>query len=185
MNFFVYKIDELRIIINNCTYQELIRFTKYINDVAPGRINIKKISSTRKTALVDYLIELLTSDKNILNISKKLLSTEISGYLYTKIVWENIIFQASDIAAKFDLNFPSVKENNFQTAENYLNGILGLVVRATRNSGGYYYGESFDIVTMSRNMIPLLKIVLPVPDDFDLEGVKSLADTKYSYSNEE
>ena len=43
----------------------ILKFTKYINDVAPGRLDIKKISSTRKAALVNYLVELLAKNKNV------------------------------------------------------------------------------------------------------------------------
>ena len=184
MNFFIYETAELRIIIDNCTYQELIRFTKYINDVAPGRINIKKIASTKKASLVNYLIELLSEDKNILSISKKLLSTEISAYLYTIIVWQHTALETSSISKKFNVNFPEVTRTNYGVNEEYLNGTLGLIIRATRKSGGYYYTDDMDILSVSRKVIPLLKIVLPVPDDFDLEGVKNLQETKYSYTNE-
>ena len=184
MKFFIYEVDELRIIINNCTYQELIRFTKYINDVAPGRINIKKLASTKKVALVNYLIELLSEDKNILNISKKLLSTKLSAYLYTTIVWENRALQTSEISREFDVNFPAITGGSYGVKEEYLNGMLGLIIRATRKSGGYYYTDDLDVLSISRNIISLLKILLPIPDDFDLEGVKNPQDTKYNYTNE-
>ena len=184
MKFFIYEVDELRIIINNCTYQELIRFTKYINDVAPGRINIKKLASTKKVALVNYLIELLSEDKNILNISKKLLSTKLSAYLYTTIVWENRALQTSEISREFDVNFPAITGGSYGVNEEYLNGMLGLIIRATRKSGGYYYTDDLDVLSISRNIISLLKILLPIPDDFDLEGVKNPQDTKYNYTNE-
>jgi len=40
MRYFTYEEDVLKEIINSCTYKELIKFAKYINDVAPGNINI-------------------------------------------------------------------------------------------------------------------------------------------------
>jgi len=185
MEFFIYETDELKEIVSNCSYQELIKFTKYVNEVAPGRLDIKKISSTRKTALVNYLVELLAKNKNILNISKKLLSTPLASYLYTTIVWEHTALDTAIVASEFDVNFPKIEAGgSYGVNEDYLSGILGLIIRATRQSGGYYYGEDMDVLSISRNVIPLLKIVLPVPDDFNLEAVQNPKDTVYSYTNE-
>jgi len=184
MKFFKYDEKVLSVIIDKCTYQELIRFTKYINDVAPGQINIKKISSTRKAALVDYLTKLLLEDKNILSISQKLLSTELSAYLYITIVWQSITLKTSAVSSEFNFNFPAIRGGNYGVNQEYLNGTLSLIIRATRISGGYYYTDNMDVLSVSKSLIALLKVLLPIPDDFDLEALKDLQDTKYSYTNE-
>ena len=184
MKFLVYDHKELKEIISNCTNQELIKFTKYIDEVTFGGMEIGRINSTKKIIIVNNLVEILTNDKNVLNISKKLLSTKLSAYLYMNIVWENGALQTSEVADEFNLKFEKLRGDSYGVIENNLNGVLGLVVRVTRNSGGFYYGEEMDILSISRNMIPLLKVLLPIPDDFDLEGVEHLSDTKYSYSNE-
>ena len=184
MKFLAYDHKELKEIISNCTNQELIKFTKYIDEVTFGGMEIGRINSTKKIIIVNNLVEILTNDKNVLNISKKLLSTKLSAYLYMNIVWENGALQTSEVADEFNLKFEKLRGDSYGVIENNLNGVLGLVVRVTRNSGGFYYGEEMDILSISRNMIPLLKVLLPIPDDFDLEGVEHLSDTKYSYSNE-
>jgi len=153
MKFFKYDEKVLSVIIDKCTYQELIRFTKYINDVAPGQINIKKISSTRKAALVDYLTKLLLEDKNILSISQKLLSTELSAYLYITIVWQSITLKTSAVSSEFNFNFPAIRGGNYGVNQEYLNGTLSLIIRATRISGGYYYTDNMDVLSVSKSLI--------------------------------
>ncbi len=185
MRFLIYDNKKLQEIVGACTYQELLRFTKFINDVAPGRLNITKINSTKKTALVNYLVELLMQEKNVLNIAQKLISTEVSSFLYMNIVWNNMAMQTSEIEDMFHLNLATPSGSRYGTNEEYLGGVLALIVRVTRVSGGFYYGDSMDILSMSSSFFPLLKVLLPIPDDFDLEKVEHPNKTDYSYTNEE
>ncbi|MDQ7066848.1 MAG: hypothetical protein Q9M40_01955 [Sulfurimonas sp.] len=185
MRFLSYGDDGLKLVLNECTYQELVRFTKYVNDVAPGRLQITKINSTRKDALVKYLVELLKQDKNVVAIAKKLTSTPISRFLYTSIVWERTAFETEFVMQKFGVKFSKPEGNRYGINEEYLGGILSLILRATRSSSQFYITDELDILTMDRKIISLMKILLPIPDDYELLGVNTPAKTEFTYSNEE
>jgi len=185
MKFFVYEIDELKILVNNCTYKELIQFAKYINDVAPGNINMKGINSLRKTMLVSYLVEHLSKDENLLKITQKIYSTEISSYLYSNIVWQGVTFQTAEIEAKFKTHFQKESSSRYGENETSLVGVLSFINRVTYQSGGYYYTDkNTDILRMDSNIRALFKIVLPVPNDFDLVPEVDIKETMHTYSNE-
>jgi len=185
MRYFTYEEDVLKEIINSCTYKELIKFAKYINDVAPGNINIVGINSLRKTMLVSYFMELLSQVKNLQKISQKLYSTELSRFLYENMVWQGITFQTSDIEERFKTNFQKDNNSYYGVKEIPLTGVLSFINRVVQESGGYYYtNKNIDILRIDPNIRALLKVVLPIPDDFDLVAQTETPETMYSYSNE-
>lgn len=185
MRYFTYEEDVLKEIINSCTYKELIKFAKYINDVSPGNINIVGINSLRKTMLVSYFMEHLSQVKNLQKISQKLYSTELSRFLYENMVWQGITFQTSDIEERFKTNFQKDNNSYYGVKEIPLTGVLSFINRVVQESGGYYYtNKNIDILRIDPNIRALLKVVLPIPDDFDLVAQTETPETMYSYSNE-
>jgi len=185
MRYLVFGIKELKEIIAKCSYSELKIFTKYINDVAPGRILMSRLNSTKKSALVSYLVEILTKEQNIINITKKLMKTPPSQYLYNTIVWERKAFMATDkFFYEHFVTLPKLRQNTYGLQDIYLDGIFGLIMLSGYEEG-LYHNTTSNVVTMSLSMASLLKVVLPIPDDFDMKGVKTPEQTKYTYSNED
>jgi len=184
MNFLIMDNNQLIETLNDISYRDLQIFTRYINDVAPGSINIVKLNSTKKMDLVSYLASLLSSEKNVVNIYKKLSSTELSNYLYKNLIWSNSL-DTIEVEVKYQHTFLKDSSVRYGVTQTKQDGNLLFITRLTRESYGFYdTDEEFDKLIINREIRALLKILFVIPDDFNLEPVTNLDETEFTYSNE-
>ena len=183
MKFLVMSTKQLSSILNDISYKDLQKFTKYINDVAPGRIVISKLSSTKKTALVSYLTSLLMEEKNVVNIYKKLSSDEVSSYLYKTLIWDGAL-ETDEVQNRFKYSFKTESSTRYGVTETSQDDNLVFVTRLTRENNGYYYEDEIDKLVIKNDMKALLKFLYEVPEDFDLVAVDKPLESEFTYSNE-
>jgi len=184
MNFLIMDNNQLIETLNDISYRDLQIFTRYINDVAPGSIIITKLNSTKKMDLVSYLASLLSSEKNIVNIYKKLSSTELSNYLYKNLIWSNSL-DTIEVEVKYQHTFLKDSSVRYGVTQTKQDGNLLFITRLTRESYGFYGAdEELDKLIINRDIRALLRILFVIPDDFNLEPVTNLDETEFTYSNE-
>ena len=184
MNFLIMDNNQLIETLNDISYRDLQIFTRYINDVAPGSIIITKLNSTKKMDLVSYLASLLSSEKNVVNIYKKLSSTELSNYLYKNLIWSNSL-DTVEVEVKYQHTFLKDSSVRYGVTQTKQDGNLLFITRLTRESYGFYdTDEELDKLIINRDIRALLRILFVIPDDFNLEPVTNLDETEFTYSNE-
>lgn len=183
MKFLIMDARQLNGILNNISYKDLQKFTRYINDVAPGRIVISKLNSTKKTALVNYLASLLMDEKNVVNIYKKLSSDELSSYLYKTLIWDGTL-ETKEVQKRFNYSFKIESTHRYGVNETAQNDNLAFITRLTQESYGYSYQDEIDKLVIKDDMRALLKILYEVPKDFDLVSVDKPQECEFTYSNE-
>ena len=181
MRFLKAHEKQLTQIINEVSYRDLQIFTRFVNDVAPGPLQMTRLNSTKKVALVKYLTSLLSKKENIKNIYKKLSSTDISNYLYAKLLWEGAL-DTDDVLSNYKYNFLEESTYRYGISETQQDGILLFITRLTQDEN--YYSSDIDKLVIKDNMKALLKFVFVVPNDFDLVGVNEFEKTEFTYSNE-
>lgn len=178
-------IESLQQIFGDCTQQELHELIEYVDDVAQKReclpFDIKKKYSVKKQILINYLISVFMSQESILNIYKELSKSEVSEYIYKKLIWESEKLETSEIAEKFNYKFSTDVNSYYGVQTTNLQNELALVVRKKSP----HYSDSSDTLSINTKFKTILKLVFPIPKDYELEAVSSLEETKYSYTNEE
>ena len=184
MNFLKMDNNQLIETLNDISYRDLQIFTRYINDVAPGIIIITKLNSTKKRDLVNYLASLLSSEKNVVNIYKKLSSSELSNYLYKNLIWCDSL-DTVEVEVKYQHTFLKDSSVRYGVTQTKQDGNLLFITRLTRESYGFYdTDEELDKLIINRDIRALLRILFVIPDDFNLEPVTNLDETEFTYSNE-
>lgn len=183
MEFYHYKKDELQDILNSCKYNELKSFTKFIYDVVLTDLSSTKIKSMKKNAMVHLLTEVLQKKENLVAIATKIYSSELAKFLYNSIVWNNKLVDTLHVEANYNCKFmePYTK-NSFRVIETPQKGRFSLIIRATR--GPTYSQDKLDILTTTESLRVLLKVILPLPDDFHIISVEEPYKTECNYSNE-
>ncbi len=183
MKFLKLSNKERRVNLNNCSYPELIEFTKYIADLGSSEINLKNIHSTTKIYLIENLNTILSTTNLIDKIYGKLSKSEASKFIYENLIWEVDSLKTIDVTKKFKIDLLKKDSNNhgyFITKQD--NNLLFV----QREEGDYYSGQS-DILRLRGNFKPLLRMFYPVPETFEIVAVadKEVLSTAFTYSNED
>lgn len=178
------EIEALQQIFGDCTQQELHELIEYVDDVVQKReclpFDKTKKYSVKKQVLVNYLISVFVGQESVLHIYKKLSSTAVSEYIYQKLIWESEKIETSEIREKFQYKFDMRASSSYAIETTNLPNELSLVLK-TKSA---YYADTSDILSINRKFQPILKLVFPIPKDYELEALELLEETKYSYTNE-
>ncbi len=184
INFISISVVELQEILTDCTQKELFELMNYTDDVIDKQdclpFDVKKKYSLRKELLVNYIVSIFMSKNSVLNIYQKLMSTEISKYVYQKLIWETDSFPSSEIVKRFDYRFKNKPSSYYEDEQSNLTDELSLVLRTITR-----YYQKLDRLSLNPKFKKILKLVTPIPQDYDLEPIENIVKTKYSYSNEE
>jgi len=127
------------------------------------------------------LITRLFETPNFLSIFYKYLSkNSASQYIYSKLIWEGRVVDTEEVIDKFDLKLPEIRRESYGYNERVLDDELSLVKRVVR----FGYRES-DYLYIDRDIRDILKFLYPIPNDYNLIPRTKLADTEFSYTNED
>ncbi len=173
MNFMTIPTQEMRELLERCNNNKLIDFLQFIYDIVDKSEQIierNRFYTTRKHIIVTYLLSVLLKNENIIKIYHKLISTPLSKYVYDKLIWNNFDISTKYLEETFQQRLPNNKMENE----------LSLVKRERYNS----YDGTIDNITVDEDIQAILKLVYPVPTDYNITTVEELKDTQYSYSNE-
>ncbi|MEA3228670.1 MAG: hypothetical protein U9P38_06345, partial [Campylobacterota bacterium] len=142
-------------------------------------LDIKNPYATRKAILVTHLLPIFLDEGKIRTIYNRLIKTKISKSLYENLIWQENAFETEYIQNLFNYKFPSL-ESIYGETKKSLDDELSLVVRIK----GWDYSRDRDTLSINTNIRKILKLCYPIPNDYHLQKVENLEDTKYSYSNE-
>ncbi len=183
MKFYKLTSRLLQTTLGECLKADLMVLMKFICGAIEGGENFMHFSIFAKQKLIDEMTKMLLNPDNVHAISNKLLKTELSKALYYRIVWEKQVLDVDDTDEEFGVELEGLK-SDYHSHNKFLSGENGLVLRCKRSSNECRYPYDIDILRINENMIQVLRLLMPMPDDFYLVGVKKLEESRYSYSNE-
>lgn len=170
-------IDQiLDYMIDNFAKEDLKQFS-----IPDFMFNKTKRYQATKGKLISVILELFDNPKFITKFYETLNKSEVSKHLYYKMIWENRKFDTKDIISKFNIKVKSPKVKNYDSDRFHLEDELSLVIRLIRYS---YRGVDSDILYIKRDVRDILKLLYPIPNDYNLIPKTKLIDTGFTYSNE-
>ena len=176
MKFLKTTKEESFKIIENATMAHLTFISNFIGSLA-NKIDYP-VNLRGKTAYIERFQKMVKDENLKVDLYKKLCRTDISKELYDTLLWK----EKSISLDMFKIKFPNIDlENDTERSYEYhltrLTGIYALLhIKDNYNNKSIFIPERIRLI---------LKFLLPLPEDYDIETVKELKETKYTYNNEE
>lgn len=178
--FVTIDAGEMQRILTEWTQQEMHELIDFVDDVINKKeclyFDTKKKYSVKKSILIDYLISVFMNKRSVENIYKKLSSSEVSTFIYQKLIWEVKKIDMSEVLEKFYYKSDALSKINTKTTK--LKDELSLVTRQSP-----YYNNS-DYLHLSAKLRTILKFAFSLPKDYEIEPLLNIEATKYTYNNE-
>ena len=190
MEFLKLDKSELEERLKTSSYKELVEFFNFLYDVfdlselmnLPAKLKNKKNHyQITKQNIVNLLVKHLENDDFCKRAYKKLIKTPESKYLYEKLVWERGSILADEVINKFQLEVEPVESRYYGWNEQKLEGDLSLIYHGSN----FGYNDDLDeIFYIQESMKNILKLFLPLPEDYYLSPSINEIESEYSYNNE-
>ncbi|RLA81703.1 MAG: hypothetical protein DRG78_08860, partial [Epsilonproteobacteria bacterium] len=166
---------ELTRVLNKATATHLQAIIGYSKKF----ISITKYPEPKKTKgdILNLLPKLLLDEEYKRDFYHKLCSTAESKELYHLLVWKQKSLSIEEVKNQFNIDLDNTKRAPYEYGVNRLNGVLELIYM----TDNWNKKEIF----INEKIRPILKLIHPIPDDFDLKAVEKLEETQYTYNNEE
>ncbi|MEA3490557.1 MAG: hypothetical protein U9R27_01510 [Campylobacterota bacterium] len=163
---------ELFDIINGATMLQLKAITGY----QKGLIDQKKYPQPRKNKrqMIELLSKLIKDEEYKTKFYHQLTTTPQSKELYYRLLWKQKEMSVEEGEDKFGLNSNNTTRVDY--SEEKFNGHLSLIYKYS------YWNE--DSIYIHQRIRPILKLIHPLPDDYELREAHQIDDTTYTYSNE-
>ncbi len=186
MEFMKINKNELKILVEDNTKDELTRFLTFTLDIIgnidikiPTFVRSKRFRATPKYHSVNFLLTLFENPIFKTKLYEKLAQTQISRTIYQILIWETFVINSSDVAEPLGLeNIKEVK--NYGSEEHILEGNLALINRDIQFS----WRGTEDILYIEDSIRELLKVIYPLPDGYYLKTIKEVEDSHLTYNNE-
>ena len=190
MEFLKLDKSELEDRLKEPTHKELIEFFNFIYDVFdlselmnfPAKLKTKKNHyQIAKQSIINLLVKHLENGDFCKRVYAKLIKTPESKYLYEKLVWEKDNVLADEVIDKFKLEVEPIESEYYGWNEQKLDGNLSLIYH------GSYFGyndDQDDIFHIQGSIKTILKLFLPLPEDYYLTSSTNEIESEYSYNNE-
>ena len=157
----------------------------YINDIQTifeyiGQPLLKY--DAKKKQWVEKIVGLLHDSEFIDNFINKLHTTSESQKLYSHLIWKKRSIDVEVANKLYGVKLPTVKKRQSYYANvNMLKNEYSFIERVTVDQ----WRDKRDFLRMNYNIVQILRLFYPKPDDFYLKNVDDLEKTKYYYNNEE
>lgn len=163
---------ELFDILNGATMVQLQAITGY----QKGLIDQKKYPQPRKTKLqmIELFVKLIKDEQYKTKFYQQLTTTPQSKELYYRLLWKQTDMIAEEGESKFGLNPNNTMRVDYN--EEKFRDHLSLIYK-------YSYWNR-DRIYIHKRIRPILKLIHPLPDDYELREAHQIDDTAYTYSNE-
>lgn len=163
---------ELFAIINGATMVQLQAITGY----QKGLIDPKKYPQPRKSKLqvVELLSKLIKDEQYKTNFYHQITTTPQSKELYYRLLWKQKEMRQEEGESKFGLNLHNTTRVDY--SEEKFRAHLSLIYKYD------YWNEG--TIYIHKRIRPILKLIHPLPDDYELREAHQVDDTAYTYSNE-
>ncbi|MEA3315473.1 MAG: hypothetical protein U9Q30_06440 [Campylobacterota bacterium] len=132
-----------------------------------------------KNDYVKLLTEFLLKDSFINRFLNKLNKDECSSKIYNHLIWINNTMNSTIISEMYNCQLPKIRLYN-GSAQGNLGDNYSLIQREIYKS---WRGVS-DRIFIDKNIVNMLKIFYPKPDNYELQGFREVEETKYTYNNE-
>lgn len=184
-------------IIARLTKAELIEFLAFCQELIDFELKYKKYSfkleaqSKRATAKKGDFIELFTkllSDNHFkTQLYSKLTKTELSKHLYESLVWQKDFLFTQEVSKQYNYQFKAYNTQWYgskieKLPNNLFADNISLISRRVEFQYNKMTSDTLFIDTPTRE---LLKIIMPLPQNYYLSGIELLEKCDYHYNNEE
>jgi len=131
-----------------------------------------------KNDYVKLLTEFLLKDSFTTRFLNKLNQDEISSKIYKHLIWIDNKINYDTASELYDLKLPKVNSSHYYQKK--LKNNYSLIEREIYKR----WDGIRDNLSLDKNIINILKLFYPKPDDYELKGIVKVENTKYSYNNE-
>ena len=173
------KRAELRSFISEMYMSDYEVILKYTKEFINPKILEKELK--RKKHYVELFVILFENPVFLDKFLSKLYTNKSSKTIYDILVWESEAISVDSVNSSYQLGLSTRTPPYNETKEVYLENELALVRQIT----SYSYRDSSNNLMMKDNIKEMLKLVLPLPKDYYIEGIKEIEETDFSYNNEE
>ncbi len=173
------KREELKSLISEVymsDYEEILKYTKEF--ISPKLLE-KELK--RKNHYIDLFVILFENPVFLDKFLSKLYTNKESKTIYNTLVWESEAIDVKSFNFSHNLGLSTLTPLYNETREVYLKNELALVRQVT----AYSYRGSSNNLMMKDNIKEMLKLVLPIPEDYYLVGLDKVEETDFTYNNEE
>jgi len=197
MKFVIVDKEQIRKVCQRATKKELIEFLGFFDEFVDFRTRYKKYAiklqspSKRVTAAKEHFLNLfsllLMNHEFKENCFQKLAKTELSKYLYDNLVWQSNFLSTKEFSAKYSYQFTKYKTRWYgDETEKLQNNIFADNVSLINRKVAYRYNEiESDILFVNPAIKELLKLVMPIPQNYYLHVASEMQACEYHYNNEE
>ncbi len=165
--------DDLFDLLNSATMVQLQTITGY----QKGLINQSKYPETRKNkmGMINLLIKLIHDSDYKRKFYHELCTTQKSKELYFTLLWKQKEISVEEGVNRFGLDLVKTKQLGYR--EERLDGHYSFI----------YKNDNWSRKTFSihERVRPILKLIHPLPDDFELNKAETIEEAQYTYSNED
>lgn len=164
--------DDLFNILNIATMVQLQTITGY----QKGLISHSKYPQPRKNKMdmINLLTKLIHDSDYKTKFYNELCATPESKELYYTLLWKQKEIDVEEAESRFGLNFGNAKYTGYN--DERLSGAYSLIYKT-----GYWSNK---VLYIHERVRPILKLIHPLPDDFELSKAETIEETQYAYSNE-
>jgi hypothetical protein len=175
--------------VNNLTKDELNKIIEFIlpildesmmKDIPDNMQESKKRKSLKKDNLVHLAFNILKKDDIRKSFFVRMVSNEVSQFVYGTLIWfdnKQTLEYLEQVDENIVQNILKIKED-----KDHEKSILGLIEYKESYS---FYSYKKDYITLSENMVEVLKYLYVLPNTYYLNSVEELEKTQYTYSNED
>ena len=163
-------------VVHSCYIRSLKQFISFAD---------QEIMSSVKTHHdhVEIVLNILLNKKILDDIYAKLIKDTTVKAIYNYLIWVNNKLSTNTAIDEYGFNSDNIKmkeDNSYHNKYN-LSGDYEFIDRWIVST---WQGMS-DFLELDEDILELLKLIFPKPDDYELQSVAKLNDTQYSYNNEE
>jgi len=191
MEFLKLEKQELNYTLSNATKQDLQTLLEYCLDFLNNiqfryldeDINSKSVFyKTTKQGFVDLFMKLFNDDDFIKEFANKLMQTEKSCDIYRILIWDEVDLVGMECEEEYSLGLKYQDDSEYGSLEYTLDENLSLI-----NHYIYYSWQGLvdDVLFIKSEVREILKLVFPVPKNFNLSVIENPSNTKYTYTNED
>ena len=191
MEFLKLEKQELNYTLSNATKQDLQILLEYCLDFLNNiqfryldeDINSKSVFyKTTKQGFVDLFMKLFNDDDFIKEFANKLMQTEKSSDVYRILIWDEVDLVGMECEEEYSLGLKYQDDSEYGSLEYTLDENLSLI-----NHYIYYSWQGLvdDVLFIKSEVREILKLVFPVPQNYNLSIIEEPYQTKYTYTNED
>jgi len=191
MEFLKLEKQELNYTLSNATKQDLQTLLEYCLDFLNNiqfryldeDINSKSVFyKTTKQGFVDLFMKLFNDADFIKEFANKLMQTEKSCDIYRILIWDEVDLVGMECEEEYSLGLKYQDDSEYGSLEYTLDENLSLI-----NHYIYYSWQGLvdDVLFIKSEVREILKLVFPVPQNYNLSIIEEPYQTKYTYTNED